>query len=146
MNGNGSEDEEMAIIEHMDHEIEPSRKRRKLMNGTIHKKKNSLVLTDFLGTDVADKLDEHLWSRPNPMELIHRGIVPHYSFTKKFSTPSKFAKHRRNMTLELRNRLEDKLKSRPLIDDLPRKIYAVQNNLRVLMDGMYMFCCYFLEV
>jgi len=116
-------------------EIEPSRKRRKLMNGqTMHRQRESLVLTDYLGMEVADKLDEHLYNRPAPMELIHRGIVPHYSFTKKFSTPSQYAKHSRNMTLELANRLEDKLKARPLIDDLPKKVYAVQNNLRLLVD------------
>jgi len=39
------------------------------------------------------------------------------------------------MTLELQHRLEDKLKTRPLFDDLPQKIIAVQDNLQQLVDN-----------
>eukprot|EP00485_Elphidium_margaritaceum_P017473 CAMPEP_0202729322 /NCGR_PEP_ID=MMETSP1385-20130828/186074_1 /ASSEMBLY_ACC=CAM_ASM_000861 /TAXON_ID=933848 /ORGANISM="Elphidium margaritaceum" /LENGTH=1427 /DNA_ID=CAMNT_0049395581 /DNA_START=30 /DNA_END=4312 /DNA_ORIENTATION=+ len=127
--------------------LEPTRKKRRLMNGentvvtasasaaaATHKKKDSLVLTDFLGAENTHKLETHLGQRPTPMQLIHRGIVPTYSFTKNFSTPTKFARHRRNMTLELQTTLEQKLKSRPMLNDLPKKIYLVESNLQHLLD------------
>eukprot|EP01083_Nonionella_stella_P209115 758314_1 len=120
-----------------------SRKRRKLMNGMHSKEKNdrnkrsSLVLDEFLGKNIADKLDEHLYNRPDPIDLINRGIVPTYSFAKKsiYDTPSKFAKHRRNMTLELQHKLEHKLKNRPLLNDLPKKIYSINANLKQLYEN-----------
>eukprot|EP01083_Nonionella_stella_P083328 230360_1 len=105
---------------------------RKKRNFT--KKRGSLVLNEFLGEHVANKLDRHLYSRPNQSDLIKRGIVPTYSFTKNYSNPGTFAKHRRNMTLELQQRLESKLKSRPLLNDLPKKVYLVQKNMAQLYN------------
>ncbi len=66
--------------------VTQSRKRGKLMNGKGNNhnennnkgKRSNLVLDEFLGRNVANKLDTHLYIRPDPSELVSKGIMSRY--------------------------------------------------------------------
>lgn len=97
-----------------------------------HKKRLSLVLTQYLGSETADKLNNFLCERPSQWELIHKGIVPQYSFEKKFNHPKAFTSHRRNMTQELQKKLENKLRKRPILNIFPKNIISIQSEIEQL--------------
>lgn len=95
-----------------------------------HSRGDSLVLTDFLDRETADRLDRSLnpKMRPSKQDLVARGYVPEYTFDE----PTQYRSHRRRLTLELRNILEKKLAKRPLPNNLPKQIYQVSDNLHVI--------------
>jgi len=69
----------LAVMEEQQHSATQHRhdrndRKRDSMGG--HRKKSSLVLQNYLGPDVAHKLEDHLWSRPTPLHTLKdHGVV-----------------------------------------------------------------------